>query len=56
MRFDILKFFLSLEMILNWKVFYNVLILRLTLGIDNLMSSHSLSAGHVPLGTGRDTL
>ena len=26
----------------------------LTLGIGNLMSSHSLSAGHVPLGTGRD--
>ena len=25
-----------------------------TLGIGNLMSSHSLSAGHVPLGTGRD--
>ena len=29
---------------------------RLTLGIGNLMSSHSLSAGHVPLGLGRDTL
>ena len=28
---------------------------RLTLGIGNLMSSHSLSAGHVPLGLGRDT-
>ena len=27
---------------------------RLTLGIGNLMSSHSLSAGHVPLGLGRD--
>ena len=26
----------------------------LTLGIGNLMSSNSLSAGHVPLGTGRD--
>ena len=39
---------------LNWKVFYNVLILRLTLGIGNLMSSHSLSASHMPLGTGRD--
>ena len=39
---------------LNWIVFYNVLILRLTLGIGNLMSSHSPSAGHVPLGTGRD--
>ena len=26
----------------------------LTLGIGNLMSSHSLSAGHMPLGTGRD--
>ena len=43
-----------LEMSLNWKVFYNVLILRLTLGIGNLMSSHSLNAGHVSLGTGRD--
>ena len=39
---------------LNWKVFYNVLILRLTLGIGNLMSFHSPSASHVPLGTGRD--
>ena len=28
--------------------------MRLTLGIGNLMSSHSLSAGHVPLGLGRD--
>ena len=28
--------------------------LRLTLGIGNLMSSHSLSAGYVPLGLGRD--
>ena len=37
------------------EVFYNVLnSLRLTLGVGNLMSSHSLSAGHVPLGTGRD--
>ena len=27
---------------------------RLTFGIGNLMSSHSLSAGHVPLGLGRD--
>ena len=55
MRINILKFFfISLEMSLNWKVFYNVLILRLTLGIGNLMSSHSLSAGHVPLGTDRD--
>ena len=27
---------------------------RLTLGIGNLMSSHSLSVGHVPLGLGRD--
>ena len=26
----------------------------LTLGIGNLMSSHFLSAGHVPLGLGRD--
>ena len=24
------------------------------MGIGNLISSHSLSAGHVPLGTGRD--
>ena len=24
------------------------------MGIGNLMSSHSLSAGHVPLGLGRD--
>ena len=38
-----------------WKVFYIVLnVYRLTLGIGNLMSSHSLSAGHVPLGLGRD--
>ena len=37
------------------KGFNIVLILRrLTLGIGNLMSSHSLSAGHVPLGLGRD--
>ena len=37
------------------KGFYIVLILRrLTLEIGNLMSSHSLSAGHVPLGLGRD--
>ena len=27
---------------------------RLTLGIGNFMSSHSLSVGHVPLGLGRD--
>ena len=27
---------------------------RLTLGIGNFMSSHSHSAGHVPLGLGRD--
>ena len=26
----------------------------LTLGVGNFMSSHSLSAGHVPLGLGRD--
>ena len=25
------------------------------MGIGNLMSSHSLSAGHVPLGLGRDS-
>ena len=37
------------------KMFYIVLnVYRLTLGIGNLMSSHSLSAGHVPLGLGRD--
>ena len=37
------------------KTFYIVLDLkRLTLGIGNFMSSHSLSAGHVPLGLGRD--
>ena len=40
---------------LNWKVFYNVLMLRLTLGIGNFKSFHSLSAGHVPLGLGRDS-
>ena len=39
------------------KVFYIVLkFLRLTLGIGNLMSSHSLSASHMPLGTGRDNV
>ena len=27
---------------------------RLTLGIGDFKSSHSLSAGHVPLGLGRD--
>ena len=38
-----------------WKsVLYCLKFLRLTLGIGNLMSSHSLSAGHVPLGLGRD--
>ena len=37
------------------KVFYILfLFVRLTLGIGNLMSSHSLSAGHVLLGLGRD--
>ena len=35
-------------------VFILFLFLRLTLGIGNFMSSHSLSAGHVPLGLGRD--
>ena len=37
-----------------WKYFYIVSIVRLTLGIDNFKSSHSLSAGHIPLGLGRD--
>ena len=42
-------------MMLNWKVFYiDLNFLRLILGIGNLISSHSLSAGHMPLGTGRD--
>ena len=35
-------------------VLYCFKFLRLTLGIGNFMSSHSLSAGHVPLGLGRD--
>ena len=36
-------------------MFYIVLkFLRLTLGIGNFMSSHSLSAGHVPLSLDRD--
>ena len=35
-------------------VLYCLKLMRLTLGIGNLMSSHSLSAGHVPLGLGRD--
>ena len=35
-------------------VFILFLFLRLTLEIGNFMSSHSLSAGHVPLGLGRD--
>ena len=39
----------------KWKVFYiDLNFSRLTLGIGNLMSSHFLSAGHVPLGMGRD--
>ena len=36
------------------EMFYIVSIVRLTLGIGNFKSSHSLSAGHVPLGLGRD--
>ena len=39
---------------LKRSVLYCFKFLRLTLGICNLMSSHSLSAGHMPLGTGRD--
>ena len=35
-------------------VLYCLKFIRLKLGIGNLMSSHSLSAGHVPLGLGRD--
>ena len=35
-------------------VLYGFKLWRLTLGIGNLMSSHSLSAGHVPPGLGRD--
>ena len=35
-------------------ILYCFRFIRLTLGIGNLMSSHSLSAGHVPLGLGRD--
>ena len=35
-------------------MFYIVSIVRLTLGIGNFKSSHFLSAGHVPLGLGRD--
>ena len=35
-------------------ILYCFILRRLTLGIGNLMSSHSLSAGHVPLGLGRD--
>ena len=35
-------------------ILYYFKLRRLTLGIGNLMSSHSLSAGHVPLGLGRD--
>ena len=55
MRFDILKNYYVVGNGFYLEVFYNVLnSLRLTLGIGNLMSSHSLSAGHVPLGTGRD--
>ena len=36
------------------EIFYIVSIVRLTLGIGNFKSSHSLSAGHVPLSLGRD--
>ena len=35
-------------------VLYCFKLWRLTLEIGNFMSSHSLSAGHVPLGLGRD--
>ena len=55
MWFDIKKNYYVVGNGFYLEVFYNVLnSLRLTLGIGNLMSSHSLSAGHVPLGTGRD--
>ena len=38
-----------------WKCFYIVSNdVRLTLEIGNFKSSHSLNAGHVPLGLGRD--
>ena len=36
------------------EMFYIVSIVRLTLRIGNFKSSHSLSAGHVPLGLGHD--
>ena len=39
----------AMESVLYW---FNLS--RLTLGIGNLLSSHSLSAGYVPLGLGRD--
>ena len=42
------------EVVVVGNVFRYCLILRLTLGIGNFMSSHFLSAGHVPLGLGRD--
>ena len=46
---------MKLEMKLMEKCFILFSILRrLTLGIGNFKSSHSLSAGHVPLGLGRD--
>ena len=45
-----------LKMMLWKRVLYCFKLRRLTLGIDNFMSSHSLSAGHVPLGLGRDIL
>ena len=55
MWFDIKKNYYVVGNGFYLEVFYNVLnSLRLTLGIGNLMSSHSLSAGHVPLGMGRD--
>ena len=54
------------ELLLNAMAFLKVMVMekcilycfklrRLTLGIGNLMSSHSLSAGHVPLVLGRDS-
>ena len=36
------------------EIFYIVSIVRLTLGIGNFKSFHSLSADHVPLRLGRD--
>ena len=45
-----------LEMMFMDSFLYVFKFFRLTLGIGNLMSSHSFSAGHVPLGLGRDSL